>query len=88
MKNSASPVSLGAAGLAVTDPKHITGGGSAETAGNMPTDQQKFTYEVNPSGNAVILEEQLLKMSQNFTDYQFTANLYQKNIQMLKEALK
>jgi len=27
-------------------------------------------------------------MNQNYTDYQFTSNLYQKNMEMLKASLK
>ena len=98
LQSSTSSVSLGsgvsgpsapAAGmLAVTDPKHIVGSGSSETAGKSPTMEEKSPYEVSPAGNAVILEEQLIKMNQNYTDYQFTSNLYAKNMEMLKASLK
>ena len=95
LQSSTSSVSLGtsvsapaAGALAVTDPKHIVGGGSAETAGKQPTAEEKSPYETSPAGNAVILEEQLIKMNQNYTDYQFTSNLYQKNMEMLKASLK
>jgi flagellar basal-body rod protein FlgB len=88
LKNSASPASLASTALAVTDPKHMSAGGTSGSSATMPLTRQKFTYETSPSGNAVVLEEQLMKMSQNYTDYQFTANLYHKNMQMLKSAVK
>lgn len=94
LNSSTSSVSLGASapvpasGLAKTDPKHIGAGGSAAIGGKPGTGAENSPYEVSPAGNAVILEEQLMKMSQNYTDYQFTSNLYQKNMNMLKTALK
>ena len=52
--------------------------------GKMP---QKETYEVAPSGNAVIIEEQLLKAGQNVMDYNLMVNVYQKQVSMLRTAL-
>ncbi len=49
---------------------------------------QKNPYETSPSGNAVILEEQLLKMNQNYTDHRLTTTIYQKNIDMLKNSIR
>ena len=95
LQSSTSAASLGAGsagmqapGLAVTDPKHIASGASAALAGKHAVEQEKSPYEVSPDGNAVILEEQLVKMNQNYMDYQFTTNLYQKNIDIIKEAIK
>ncbi len=98
LQSSTSKASLGAGGpgvpsapapvLATTDPKHIVSGASSTMAGKNPTAPEKSPYEVSPDGNAVILEEQLVKMNQNYMDYQFTTNLYQKNIDIIKEALK
>ncbi|MEZ0223772.1 MAG: flagellar basal body rod protein FlgB [Alphaproteobacteria bacterium] len=95
LQSSTSAVSLGASAsstpassLAKTDAKHIGAGGEATIGGKTPTGEEKSPYEVSPAGNAVILEEQLIKMNQNYTDYQFTTNLYQKNMDMLKQALK
>ncbi len=44
-------------------------------------------FEVTPSGNAVHLEDEMLKVSQNQADYQLAASLYQKSLQMLKVAI-
>ena len=39
-----------------------------------------------PSGNAVNLEDEMLKVSQNQSDFQLAASLYQKSLQMLRIA--
>ncbi len=44
-------------------------------------------FEVRPSGNAVNLEEEMLKVAQNQSDYQLAASLYQKSMQMLRTAI-
>lgn len=43
-------------------------------------------FEVRPSGNAVNLEEQMLKSAQNQSDYQLAASLYEKSLSMLRIA--
>lgn len=58
------------------------------SAGQATAKNQKNPYEISPSGNAVILEEQLLKMNQNYTDHRLTTTIYQKNIDMLKNAIR
>ena len=49
--------------------------------------KQKETYEVAPVGNAVIMEEQLLKAGRTVMDYNLMTNLYQKNVGMIRTAL-
>lgn len=49
--------------------------------------KQKITYEVAPAGNAVVLEEEMMKSNQNTMDYNMMTNLYRKHITMLKSAL-
>ncbi|MFP4312719.1 MAG: flagellar basal body rod protein FlgB [Alphaproteobacteria bacterium] len=49
--------------------------------------ENKKTYEVAPAGNAVVMEEQLVKTNKNMIDYNLMTNMYQKNIRMLKTAL-
>jgi flagellar basal-body rod protein FlgB len=43
-------------------------------------------FETTPSGNAVNLEDEMLKVSQNQADFQLAASLYQKSLQMLRIA--
>lgn len=44
-------------------------------------------YEVNPDGNSVVMEEQLMKLSDNQMQYQLATNVYQKHISMFRLAL-
>jgi len=71
-------------GVATTKSGHIGMGGDVETA---RARKQKETYEVAPTGNAVIMEEQLLKAGETVADYTLMSNLYQKQIGMLRTAL-
>lgn len=92
---SASPLSMSVAGssggamsMAATSPTHFGAENMADSGQKVPTTRQKDVYEVAPAGNAVVLEDQLLRMNENYTDHAFVSNLYQKNIAMLKMALK
>jgi len=75
-------------GLALTSATHMGLGGTSSGPSTPQKSQQKSVYEVAPAGNAVVLEEQLLKMTETFTDHRFITNLYQKNIDMLKAAIR
>jgi flagellar basal-body rod protein FlgB len=45
-------------------------------------------YETSLSGNGVVLEEQMGKVAETQVDYQTTAQLYRKYVDMMKIALK
>ena len=77
--------SAAAAGLAVerTNGAHLTL--AAARPGEDPAAAKPF--EVTPSGNAVSLEDEMLKVSQNQSDYQLAASLYTKSLQMLRTAV-
>lgn len=49
--------------------------------------KEKNPYEEKPTGNAVSLEEQLLKVSQTQTDYSLVSTIYKKQIDLLKMAI-
>lgn len=68
-----------------TDPAHIAPG--AVVQGEPDSRMARRTYEVSPTGNAVILEEQMVKASQNTMDYNLMTTLYQKNIGLMRMAL-
>jgi flagellar basal-body rod protein FlgB len=72
----------GTLGLAQTAAGHLAT--AAARAGGDPTGARRF--ETSPSGNAVNLEDEMLKVSQNQSDYQLAASLYQKSLQMLRIA--
>jgi len=50
-------------------------------------DKDKDTYEVAPAGNAVVIEEQLMKVTETQGDYRLVTNLYQKHLKMIKAAI-
>lgn len=51
------------------------------------SEKQDQTYEVTPSGNAVILEEQSVKAGQTQADYSLMTSVYRKNTGMIMTAL-
>lgn len=70
---------------AATDPKHLQG--TAMRDGEADVDDQKRVYEVAPSGNSVVLEEQMIKVGKTQMDYQMLSNLYRRHAEMLRTAL-
>jgi flagellar basal-body rod protein FlgB len=44
-------------------------------------------FEVTPNGNAVNLEDEMLKVAQNQSDYQLAASLYSKGLGLMKIAI-
>ena len=50
-------------------------------------DESKDTYETAMAGNAVVLEEQLMKVSETQGAYNLATNLYRKHVKMLKLAI-
>ena len=70
--------------MVATNPMHV--GASSEVPA-AKSGKQKTVYEVAPDGNAVIMEEQMLKSGQTVMDYNLVTGLYQKNVRMIKLAL-
>lgn len=69
--------------IARTEASHI-----APAAGRDGEDPRAAgRFETTPSGNAVNLEDEMLKSSQNQADYALAASLYQKSLQMLRTAV-
>lgn len=70
---------------ALTDRAHIAG---RPLSNRGPFDEKKFAgYEVTPDGNAVVLEEQMMKVSQNQMDYQVATSLYQRGLGLIRTAV-
>jgi flagellar basal-body rod protein FlgB len=80
------PSASGPAGgvtLARTDAAHLgAGDGSASFGGG-----RKSGYEVRPSGNAVNLEDEMIKVAANQMDYQAATSLYSRSLGLLKTAI-
>lgn len=50
-------------------------------------ESHKDAYESSPGGNAVILEEQLTKISETQANHRLASNIYSKQVALLKMAL-
>jgi flagellar basal-body rod protein FlgB len=71
--------------LAATEPGHITGLGSGNSTFRSRTDNGK--YEVRPTGNAVNLEQEMMKVAANQMDFQTATALYTHSLNLIKIAL-
>lgn len=63
---------------------HMRPGGDIDDPRNR---KSRFTYEVAPADNAVIIEEQMVKAAETSMDYNLMTNLMRKNVGMLKTAI-
>jgi flagellar basal-body rod protein FlgB len=80
---SRTPGGPGPVRLATTDARHIGGGSGTspfKNGGDRP-------FEVTPNGNAVNLEDQMMRVAENQMDYQAVTSLYQRGIGVLKTAI-
>lgn len=73
-----------AASLRRTNGMHMQG----ETANaDLGVAEENAGWEVTPSGNSVVLEEQMMKLAENQLDYQTVTSLYAKSIKLMKLAV-
>ncbi|MDP1585602.1 MAG: flagellar basal body rod protein FlgB [Bradyrhizobium sp.] len=70
--------------LAQTDGAHIAATGQSNTAFRT---QVTGSHEVSTSGNAVSLEEEMIKVAANQMDYQAATALYTRSLGLIKTAL-
>jgi flagellar basal-body rod protein FlgB len=72
--------------VAMTEPGHING---LEMGGKdgFSKKSQKGDFEVRPNGNAVNLEDEMVKTSENQVDFQAVSTLYQKNLDLIKVSI-
>ncbi|MCE3232033.1 MAG: flgB [Rickettsiaceae bacterium] len=70
--------------LATTTPGHIGGAGSAM---GFKAIKQRDSYETTPTGNNVVLEEQMVKMSETDRDYETTTNVLKQMNGLLRTAI-
>lgn len=68
-----------------TSSSHLVGSMMRET-GNVERDETTG-FEITPDGNSVVLEEQMMKVTENQMDYQTVASLYQKGLGLIRTAL-
>jgi flagellar basal-body rod protein FlgB len=85
-RDLAPPEPAGASvALARTSSTHLTAG-SGSGAAQFQLDRRRG-FEVLPGGNAVILEDEMLKVATNQMDYQAATALYARGLGLLKTAL-
>lgn len=77
---AATPVSLQR-----TEGGHIAGTGLS--SGSPFRSEAKSGYEVRPTGNAVSLEDEMMKVASNQMDYQAATALYSRSLSLLKTAM-
>jgi flagellar basal-body rod protein FlgB len=70
--------------IQTTNPAHMPHADAVERAKGK---SDRMTYEVAPAGNAVIMEEQMIKANQTQMDYNLMAGLLQKQSTMYRLAL-
>jgi flagellar basal-body rod protein FlgB len=71
--------------LARTNPGHF--GDSTSSGSSSFRQDRKFDFESRPSGNAVGLEDEMLKVASNAMDYQAATALYTRGLGLIKSAL-
>jgi flagellar basal-body rod protein FlgB len=69
--------------MAQTDKAHIGGALSSDTFPSGP----RGGYEIRPAGNAVNLEDQMMKVAATQMDYQAATSLYSRSLGLMKTAI-
>ncbi len=70
----------------VTSVAHLQGeGGAVKRAGTL---DDRAPYETSPTGNSVVLEQQMIKLQENDAEYQMALNLYKKTTDLFRTALR
>jgi flagellar basal-body rod protein FlgB len=67
-----------------TDQHHLIGN---EAGGRGFQPDSKSSFEVRPGGNAVTLEDQMMKVASNQMDFQAATALYGRSLRLIKTAL-
>ena len=70
--------------LAGTAPGHMQ---PRKDQGDFRADKQKDVYEVAPTDNSVVIEEQMLKVAKTRIDYETMTTLYKRHVSMIRTAL-
>jgi len=68
--------------LAATEPGHIAG-----FAGDTTFEARRHKNDVRPAGNAMSLEEGMMKVAQNQMDYQAAVSLYTRSMGLIRTAI-
>jgi flagellar basal-body rod protein FlgB len=66
-----------------TDAMHLAG---SRSAGQVAEQRRAETWEMNPDGNGVSLEQEMIKASETRETYNLVTGIFQKNVAMLRAA--
>ena len=86
-QTSATKVHAPTISLAATQSGHMGTAGGANSQ-KLMLKTSRDTYEVSPDGNAVVLEEQVMKASNTAADYQLATQIYSKQLDLLRLAIR
>lgn len=85
-QRSVSAPGISGVATARTHNSHIRGASMGIQGSAFKTENTKG-WEMTPAGNAVVLEEQMIKVSANQFEYQMASTLYSRSIGLLKTAI-
>ncbi|MDX2112211.1 MAG: flagellar basal body rod protein FlgB [Alphaproteobacteria bacterium] len=71
--------------MAKTNAGHLSG--QPVSVGSNKFIKRESTYEQNPNGNNVVIEEEMMRVAENQAEYQKVLNLYRKSVDMFRTAL-
>jgi flagellar basal-body rod protein FlgB len=74
---------MGSLAMAQTSAGHI----GSSSAGTTFDQNKRVGFETRPAGNAVNLEEEMMKVAANQMDYAAATSLYSKSLHLLKSAI-
>ena len=75
----------GPVALVRSDSMHLSASGAG--GGSKFAADSRGRYEVHPTGNAVSLEEEMIKVAANQMDYQMVTTLYSRGLGLIRTAL-
>lgn len=70
--------------IMTTNAKHIS---ASQPKGGFKIVARENTYELSPTGNNVVIEEEAMKVAENQAEYQKVLSLYRKSIDLFKTAI-
>jgi len=79
-----APATVSSVVLATTEPGHMSGFGLSPPRFRT---ESKGNYEVRPTGNAVNLKEEMMKVAANQMDFRAATAVYTRSLSLIKTAL-
>lgn len=69
-----------------TDARHLNDAGESLVGGRLVEEKSK-ALETTPTGNSVVIEEEMMELTNTQMEYGLMVNLYRKNMSLLRTAL-